>query len=130
MKTRPQGMGFWRMPIAGQSTFSDKIVKQIMDAQKAGKEIAIPSRLKKNIEEFKQYPEDNFAGHGAWLEWPWKLHRINTKKGSTFELYNLESDPMEANNQAEAQPERLAALKKKLDAWQKSVTQSLNGKDY
>ncbi len=66
----------------------------------------------------------------AWTDWPWKLHRIQGKKGATFELYNLKDDPMEARNLAKSQPERLAAMQKKLDAWQSSVIRSLNGKDY
>lgn len=33
------------------------------------------------------------------------------------ELYNLEDDPQEAQNQASVQPERLAAMQKLLDAW-------------
>ena len=132
---RPKGMGFWFGFTKGQATYSDAIVKQIMIAQKAGKKIAIPSRLKKDIDEFPQYSNTSFPGHSAWIDWPWKLHRIEkcNKKSSAisaFALYNLETDPMETHNVAKMNPERVIIMKKKMFDWNSSVINSLNGKDY
>ena len=37
------------------------------------------------------------------------------------ELYDLNDDPGETNNLAEAQPEKVAKLKKQLDAWKNTI---------
>jgi hypothetical protein len=80
-----------------------------------------PSRLFLDAGEIKeQYPEDSFPGHSAWLDWPWKLHRIEKKGEARLELYNL----------AARSPEQVKSMKARLEAWLQSVVQSLNGKDY
>jgi arylsulfatase A-like enzyme len=47
-----------------------------------------------------------------------------------WELYNLAADPKEANDLAEKEAPRAAAMRKQLEAWLKSVASSLNGADY
>lgn len=128
---REKGIGFWHDFQKGQSTYSDRILKAIMDAQQAGKPTPLPERLRKDIDDYPQFPEDQFQGHAAWLDWPWKLHRIEGKK-VTFELYNLVTHPMEDNDQSANpdQAERLKTMKQDLAKWQLSVMRSLNGKDY
>jgi len=72
----------------------------------------IAPRMKKDIDEYPQFPLDTVTGHAAWTDWPWKLHRIAKKETVTFELYNLADDPMEAKdlaNDAEQQ-KRLKSL--------------------
>ncbi len=125
---REQPIGFWFGLQGGQSTWSDRILKAVMEAQQAGKPTPHPDRLRKDIGDYPQFPEDKFIGHAAWLDWPWKLHR----KGVTFELYNLSSDPLEEKDLL-ASPEhreRIEKMKRELAAWQLSVTRSLNGDDY
>ncbi len=74
---------------------------------------------------------DTFPGHAAWLDWPWKLHRIEGKKGDVeYQLYSLLDDPMEENNLLEQHPQRVKKMKAELKKWQVSVLESLNGKDY
>jgi len=110
----------------------------LFEAQKAGKEIDDPFRLRLNAGKItKQYPEDSFPGHAAWLDWPWKLHRIEAKKGMKLELYNLVEDPEERKDLAalrkESQgqnSERVKSMKARLEEWQRSVVRSLNGEDY
>jgi len=120
MKSRPKPMGFWDHPTGGISTPSKKWMR-----------VDDPSRLRLDAGKItKQYPEDSFPGHSAWLDWPWKLHRIEKKGPIKFELYNLADDPQESNDCAAAQPERAKAMKAQLEAWLKSVAQSLNGADY
>lgn len=128
-KTRPP-MGFWHHFTGGQATYSDRVIKTLMEAQQAGKPNPLPQRLLKNVEQFPNHPPGTFTGHAAWNAWPWKLHRIAGDKTAQFELYHLENDPMETNDLAKQEPQRVERMLKDLDAWQNSVLESLNGKDY
>ena len=76
--------------------------------------------------------ETEFPGHAAWLDWPWKLHRIENHKNHeiTWELYNLASDSDESSVLLAEQPERVPEMQKSLEDWLASVARSLNGKDY
>jgi len=131
MRSRPKPMGFWDHPTRGIRTPSKEWMSDLLKAQKTGKAIADRSRLRLDAGTItKKYPEDSFAGHAAWLDWPWKLHRIETKKGIKLELYNLAKDPKEANDLAAQNAERVNAMKTELEKWQKSVVRSLNGEDY
>jgi hypothetical protein len=62
----------------------------------------------------------------------WKLHRIENKKDHrvTRELHDLWADPKEANNLADKEPARLAAMKRQLQPWLKSVAARFNVEDY
>jgi len=131
MSSRPKAMGFWDYPIGGIRTPSKEWMSKLLEAQKAGKEIDDPFRLRLNAGKItKQYPKDTFPGHAAWLDWPWKLHRIETKKGMKLELYNLIEDPEEGKDLAAQNSERVKSMKARLEEWQRSVVRSLNGEDY
>ncbi len=130
VQTRRKPIGFWHQFQGGQSTRSDQIQKAILAKQKAGAPLPHdPPRMRKDVDEFPQFPEDTAQGHAAWNNWPWKLHRINDK---TFELYHLINDPMETTDLSKAPQHsgRLERMKKELDAWMRSVVRSINGKDY
>ena len=59
-----------------------------------------------------QYPDDTFPGHAAWLDWPWKLHRIQSDADTVaIELYNLADDPDEKADVADRHPDRVAAMR-------------------
>jgi len=127
---RGKPMGFWHLFQKGQSTWSDRIQKAIMEKQQA--KASLPHnlhRIRKDVDEFPQFSEDTTTGHAAWSDWPWKLHRIN---GTRFELYNLADDPMEKVDRSgePAQQQRLQKMKKELNGWMRSVIRSINGKDY
>jgi arylsulfatase A-like enzyme len=131
IKARPQPMGFWDHPTSGVSTPSKAWMASLLKAQKEGKEIDDPARLFLDAGKItKVYPTDSFPGHSAWLDWPWKLHRIERKNKIVWELYNLADDAQEANNLLDKEATRAARMKTELVAWQKSVVDSLNGKDY
>jgi len=124
-------MGFWHGHTAGQSTWSDRIIRTLMEAQQAGRPNPYPERLLKNVRQFPKFGADALRGHAAWNDWPWKLHRI--QKGAaepTFELYQLDDDPMEQKDLAGEHPERVAAMRATLERWQHSVLASWAGKDY
>ncbi len=130
VKERSQPMGFWHKIQDGQGTYSDRIQKAIMEKQKAGAPLPHdPPRMKKDVDEFPQFPEETTTGHAAWNDWPWKLHRIS---GGKFELYHLVDDPMETKDLSKdpKQKDRLGKMKKELDGWMRSVIRSINGDDY
>ena len=132
MKTRPKPMGFWDHPTGGIRTPSLEWMTELLEAQKAGKESSDISRLRLDaVNITKQDPLDSFPGHAAWLDWPWKLHRIHSKKGDIkFELYNLADDPAEQNDLATQNADRVNSMKSQLESWLVSVVYSLNGRDY
>jgi arylsulfatase A-like enzyme len=132
MQTRPGPMGFWDYPTRGISTPSRKWMSELLEVQKAGRESPETFRLRLDAGEItEQYPLDSFPGHCALLDWPWKLHRIESKKGDVrFELYNLEKDPLEQNNLTDQKTDRANSMKPQLKQWLTSVVNSLNGKDY
>lgn len=132
---RPKPMGFWKSNEGGISTPSDQWMREELAAQKAGKEYHDRSRLMVDAAEIgQQYSRDQHPGHSAWLDWPWKLHRISGSKNQpdkiTVELYNLEDDPMETTDLAAQDAPRVQRMSKALDNWLDSVVDSLNGNDY
>jgi len=74
------------------------------------------------------------TGHMAVIDNAYKLHKVpGTKKepgAPRFELYDLIQDPRETRDLAAEKPDVVARLKSALDEWQKSVENSLAGKDY
>lgn len=140
MTARPRPMGFWDYPLPGIAVSSEKWMADLLAAQKAGDEVGDRTRLRLDAGEIKtQYPEDTFPGHAAWLDWPWKLHRIQArpelaerdKSGKVkLELYNLADDPEERTDLAAQESKRVKSMKSQLEAWLASVVRSLNGKDY
>ena len=107
---------------------ANKILEALRTEQKAGKQTPAP----KTGFVDKQHPLDKFPGPSAWISGEWKLHCVANNAGAnpSYRLYNLKKDVQEKTDLAVAQPERLIRLKEELAAWQKSVVNSLNGKDY
>ncbi|WP_372946922.1 sulfatase-like hydrolase/transferase [Mariniphaga sp.] len=132
MKNRPQPMGFWQYPAPGRRTPSAQWMAELFEAQKQGKMVSDSSRLVLEAGDISaQYPEDSFPGHAAWLDWPWKLHRIQNNSGDIkLELYQLENDSLEQNNLAEIESAKVESMLSQLEEWQHSVITSLNGNDY
>jgi len=130
--SRTQPIGFWQYPVPGIRTPSAEWMSELLEAQKNGNMTGDSSRLRlEEIQIKTQYPADTLYGHAAWLDWPWKLHRIQDKSGNIrWELYRLDQDPQESEDLLSAEPEKSSEMKKNLEEWQRSVVESMNGKDY
>ncbi len=132
MLSRPKPLGFWHYPAPGNRTPSKQVMSALLEAQAKGDEVGDKAMLFADAGKIqRQYPTDRFEGHAAWLDWPWKLHRIESKDGTVkIELYDLTADPQESKDESARQPERVKAMRADLDRWLASVTASLNGTDY
>ncbi len=133
MRRRTDPIGFWQYPEDGILVPSAEWMADLLEAQSTDPD-AVPdsSRLHYDAGDLSaQYPEDVFPGHAAWLDWPWKLHRVENETGDVvLELYDLEADPDEANDLLTEQTKQVQAMAAELSAWQRSVLLSLNGRDY
>ena len=131
-KARIKPMGFWQYPVKGKEASSLKLMTDLLKEQESGVTNIDTSLL--NLDAGKiniRYRENIFPGHAAWLDWPYKLHRINSIKDEVrFELYNLAEDPMETNDLSTSNQGKVKAMSKQIGAWMKSVIHSLNGDDY
>lgn len=128
---RARPMGFWSYPARGVSTPSDKLMAAMFEAQQRGQTIGHPELLRPDASIIPtEYPTDHFPGHAAWLDWPWKLHRIESDDGVVYELYDLARDPMERDNVISDQSTLAEQLQRDLARWQESVLGSLNGAGY
>ncbi len=132
MKDRQKPMGFWDYPAKGKSVPGNKWMTELLDAQKAGNPVGDTGRLLMDAGEITEtLPSDSYPGHSAWLDWPWKLHRIQGDTGTVImELYNLSDDPGEKEDRAVTDSDRVNLMKSELENWLKSVVGSHNGNDY
>ena len=132
IEKRTKPMGFWHYPAGGIPTPSAAWMAELLEAQKNGNMVGDSTRLRIEDSNVKTaYPLDSLAGHAAWLDWPWKLHRIQDQEGDIrWELYQLEKDPMETEDMAGTEPDRAGEMKSGLESWQRSVIRSLYGFDY
>jgi len=127
-----RSMGFWDYTIKGIGTPAAAWMKELYDAQQAGKDlppnVIVPPAAKLPD---PKYPTDSYPGHSAWVEGDWKLHRVQDKKGKVkWEFYNLAVDPSETTDLMGTEGQRVRHYRGKLEGWLTSVVNSLNGEDY
>jgi len=129
---RQRPMGFWAFPKGGRGVSSVRLMNALLEAQRSGGDLdPNEGSLQAAVLPEVKYRVDDFPGHAAWLSGDWKLHRIaKPSREEQWELYNLERDPMEEQNLADSEQERVAAMRGALESWQESVLRSLNGEDY
>lgn len=132
MEKRQQPIGFWQYPGGGKVVPSNELMLELFEKQKTGDMSVDSSKLELNAGEIKKiYPVDIFPGHAAWLDWPYKLHRIqDTGGGIKTELYKLDNDSLEENDLSGKETNRARSMMAQLEKWQLSVIKSLNGEDY
>ncbi len=132
MPDRPRPIGFWDYPVRGIRTPSAEWMQELLEAQQQGMDLA-PHASSRNAGKLpkSRYSTTNFPGHSAWLDGNWKLHRIAERgKSVRWELYDLASDPSESHDLADVQTRRRDTMRRELEAWMRSVVDSLNGDDY
>jgi arylsulfatase A-like enzyme len=132
MDRREKPMGFWHYPAGGIRTPSVVWMAELLEAQQNGDMVGDSIKLRlDDILIPDQYPIDTLAGHAAWLDWPWKLHRIQDSEGRvSWELYHLEKDSMETADLYSTEAAKSLEMKAGLEDWQGSVVQSMYGGDY
>ncbi len=132
MTKRKKPLGFWVYPARGIPMRSTQMLQQQAREQAAKSKSAgstKPATPPGTIA--KQYSSENLPGNAAWLDGNFKLHRRVSKSGDASDaLYDLEKDPQEKTNILEQNAERGKKMQADLEAWQKSVINSLNGNDY
>lgn len=130
---RSQPIGFWDAGIKGISTPSKAWMDDLLREQAQGHEPDDPARVLPDAAQISSpFAEGEYPGHSAWLDWPWKLHRMENPKTHevAWELYNLSTDADESTVLLAEQPERVPEMQKALEEWLESVTRSLKGGDY
>lgn len=130
---RARPIGFWDAGERGLSVHSKEWMQELLAAQAKGEEPNDPAQVRPDAGVIgAPVSLTEFPGHAAWLDWPWKLHRIESKKNHEvkWELYNLVTDPDESTVLLAEQPERVPEMQKSLEDWLESVARSLNGEDY
>lgn len=131
MAVRPKPMGFWDYRISGRGVKSSELLETLA-AEQAGGTVRPAAQVEPipPVQLRQDYPRDRFPGHAAWLDGAWKLHRIEPDQGPVrWELYDLSTDPQEARDLLSAEAERARRLQGELEAWLRSVVDSLNGRD-
>lgn len=130
---RGQPIGFWDNRAKGRGVPAKEWMEELLVAQSRGEEPDIPERLVRDAGRIgPPVPLDSFPGHSAWVDWPWKLHRIEHPETHAvkWELYDLSTDPVESLAVPLDGPGPGPALQAALATWLTSVARSLNGADY
>jgi arylsulfatase A-like enzyme len=132
MRRRLKPMGFWEHTEGGKIVQSARLMEELLAEQESGISTTDSALFALQAGDITtKYSEDSYPGHAAWLDWPFKLHRIETEDNQVrLEFYNLEEDPDEMNDLSTINPVKLTAMKAEIEAWLKSVVNSLNGDDY
>jgi len=123
MKERRKPMGFWDFKAPGRSRRATAMLQSLRQEQLAGKQLPAPKEG--HVE--RQYPTNAFPGPSAWIDGDRKLL---LSSGGQAKLFDLSKDPAEKNDLASRNSKEVDSMRKSLRAWQGSVLNSLNGKDY
>lgn len=134
LSSRPKAMHFWAYDTA---RFGTAKAEPYLDSelQKGTTPLVKLSggKATRDFRNLRQPPlaEADFRGPRSIIDGRHKLIQSESKKdGAKTELYDLETDPAEAVDLSEKDPETTKKLTAKLRDWQQSVLRSLSGADY
>ncbi|MPZ17838.1 MAG: sulfatase-like hydrolase/transferase [Luteitalea sp.] len=131
MAQRSKPLGFWVYPAQGRPVRSSELLQELAEEQRTGQPVRPDARLPLETRTpAKGDSADRLPGHAAWIDGDYKLHRIPDGEGFKSTLFNLKIDPAETHDLVEQETSRAKAMRAQLEAWQHSVTRSLNGEDY
>ena len=116
-------MGFWDFKAPGRSRRATAMLQSLRQEQLVGKQLPAPKEG--HVE--RQYPTNAFPGPSAWIDGD---HKLLLSSGGQAKLFDLSKDPAEKNDLASRNSKEVDSMRKSLRAWQGSVLNSLNGKDY
>ncbi len=132
MTKRSRPMGFWTYPAKGHGKRSTAILLDIQSRQRPDNPIPagpIPDANVASLE--NRYSKTEMPGSAAWIDGDYKLLKTISKKNQEkYALYHLKQDRAEEHDLSSDDPGRVKKMKSSLLNWQKSVVDSLNGKDY
>ncbi|MFW5773745.1 MAG: sulfatase [Tangfeifania sp.] len=81
--------------------------------------------------QYNEISENDFSGERAIMKDKYKLVvEGNSPNEEGYELYDIQNDPGEVENLADAYPELVDEMQAELRKWQESVLNSLTGADY
>ena len=90
VKVKDRAMAFWQYPRRGVRTPSFVWMPELLAAQATGKMTTDSFRLRLDAGDLSEvFTSDSTQGHAAWLEWPWKLHRIKKKGKEALLNYTI-----------------------------------------
>ena len=125
---RSKPLGFWVYPRRGIGTPAQQILARLL-AEQQGKKGKGPTQADGPAVPLGQtFPVDDLPGSAAWIDGDYKLLRLAPSRGrpQSERLYHLGRDPKERHDLSSQEPERLRQMRKALEAWQRSVVESLN----
>jgi len=127
---RQRGLGFWNMPSQGVRTPSEQMMQALLQADNDVSQLNDEMRsmhLRPDVGTVdRSRPADFRGGHAAWIDGPWKLHRIVDGNSERWQLFNLEQDPGEQVNVTDQHPDLVESMRQQLEAWQAAVIRDLN----
>ncbi|WP_422080758.1 sulfatase [Ulvibacterium sp.] len=131
MKERPKPICFWNFDIT-HLTDTNQYIKpelQVGATPLVKKSGDVFTRTFRNFHH-KTIDEKDYSGDRAILDNRYKLVIANRNSELAKELYNIQDDPGETNNLIDDYPNIAVDLERQMKVWQRSVLESLMGKDY
>jgi len=115
--TRPDPIGFWIYPGRNRERENGSYIQPLPGFKNSKHPAARP------IEELQGL-------HAAWLDADGRYKFLLRKGGRQRFLFDLNADPRQRNNLADKHPDIVERMTQELNAWKRSVENSLTGADY
>jgi arylsulfatase A-like enzyme len=131
MTWRPSPICFWRFNPWREGFSREPYIDPELQKGTTPLVKILGGKKTRNFVNFKytEISEQDLAGPRAILDNRYKLV-VDGEKDSGAELFDMRKDPGETKNLIESKPDVAKKLKSKLRNWQRSVLNSLQGRDY